>query len=718
LILGFTEISFIWIGAVVLAFILLVLIFKSFHKIGKDEVGLVVKNFGFKKLQGDNPIAFNGEVGYQADLLMPGIRWKFWPLYTVRNFAAVQVAGDEIGIVFSQVGESIPTGWRTAEDKGGIRLFEDVRTFLKAGGQKGIQRPVLTPGTLIYMHPVAFNVMTATGFYGLPISEGVKKTFNQYDSDAYRPIMILPAENDEKDIDEIGIITVLDGPSNDDNTLASRIGGFGDIEKIENEFVSEVELKLNEKSQKEKSLDAVDKKWMEEEKNKIAMQKIDILFFRNKNTSHKDYQDIQAFFDSGGKKGLQHDVLSYGKYNHNPFCVDLEIRKALVVRQGEVAVIRSAVGLSSKDISGEQFKHGFIVEPGHRGIWKDALRPGKYLINPRIYASDIVPTSIITLNWAEQVSQAHQLDKSLSQIHGRSREGFEFSIDMQVQIHVPDKDASYVISRVGNMANLVNEVLHPAVGNYFRDKLQGMEAVTFIQNREKIQIEATDHIKTKLLEFNVDCYGVFIQDVIPPADLVTVLKDAQLAVQRSLTLEEQRKTEIKRQDQQKAAGLADMQKELANSEVKIQINKNKADAVKAEADGTAYQISQVGKAEGEKVLFIGRAEAQALQAKNEALGGPDRVYMIEVTKNIANSKVDIVPKVMAGTQGNESSIGQAILGLLTAKMMGVDPVSTTSKVEPIKEKMEVQESKDPEITKTPEELKHEDTSQVKKLLEQ
>ena len=48
----------------------------SLRKIGPTEVGLVTKRFSGKKLTNDNIIALNGEAGYQADLLMPGLRWK------------------------------------------------------------------------------------------------------------------------------------------------------------------------------------------------------------------------------------------------------------------------------------------------------------------------------------------------------------------------------------------------------------------------------------------------------------------------------------------------------------------------------------------------------------------------------------------------------------------------------------------------------------------
>ena len=50
------------------------IVFMSVHLIGSDEIGLVNKRFSFKKLPGDNPIAFRGEAGYQAALLMPGWR--------------------------------------------------------------------------------------------------------------------------------------------------------------------------------------------------------------------------------------------------------------------------------------------------------------------------------------------------------------------------------------------------------------------------------------------------------------------------------------------------------------------------------------------------------------------------------------------------------------------------------------------------------------------
>ena len=142
---------------------------------------------------------------------------------------------------------------------------------------------------------------------------------------------------------------------------------------------------------------------------------------------HNNYQDFQAFLEHGGKIGLQHDPLLYGAYLLNPFLVQVEMVPMLVVNQGEVAVIKAFVGLPTLDTSGTEFKFGSIVRPGHRGIWQEPLRTGKYPINPRCYAAEIVPTSILTLNWSKETSASHNLDAQLAPIDAKSREGFVFS---------------------------------------------------------------------------------------------------------------------------------------------------------------------------------------------------------------------------------------------------------------------------------------------------
>src|SRR5207249_12025915 len=90
-----------------------VLVWESFYSIGPTQVGLVRKRFG-RKLPGDNPIAFRGEAGYQASLLMPGLRLRFLPFYAVTKHPWVQVQAGEIGVVIAQIGGPLPIGAKSA----------------------------------------------------------------------------------------------------------------------------------------------------------------------------------------------------------------------------------------------------------------------------------------------------------------------------------------------------------------------------------------------------------------------------------------------------------------------------------------------------------------------------------------------------------------------------------------------------------------------------
>ena len=617
-----------WILGVVV--FLLLIFLPSFRIIGPTEVGLIIKRFSFHKLQEDNPTAFHGEAGYQADLLMPGWRWKLWLVYRVEKYPWVQVPAGEIGVVIAQVGAPLPIGAKSAVFKKEFANFSNLREFIAAGGQKGVQRPVLPPGSLVPIHPVGFLILTKRQVYGLPISPEWRTKVNREgkltpEAFGLRPDQLQlmriepqPRSREGEVTDIVGIVTIYEGDPLPAGDIASRLGGFTDLETLEQSGAGDLKLV-------ESLLDS-------------------------KNNLHNNYQDFQAFLDNGGRIGLQHDPLLYGAYALNPFLVSVEMVPMLVVEQGEVAVIKAYVGLGTEDMSGSEFKFGTLVRPGHRGIWQEPIRTGKYPVNPRCYQAEIVPTAILTLNWAEATSQAHNLDRQLSQIVAKSREGFVFRIDLQVQIHVPDTKAPRVISMVGTMANLVNEVLQAAVGNHFRDKLQSMPAISFIETRQKVQEEAFQHISSHLAQYQVETKGVYIQDVILPESLVKVLTEREIANQEIQTYQKQRQAEDQRIATEQARATADMQAKLAESRVNVEIKQNFAVARKAEADGEATFIRETGAAKGAEVEAIGMARAKAYEAQVRALG-QDATAMVNTVTALADRGLKFVPEVWVSGQG-------------------------------------------------------------------
>ncbi len=642
-----------------IAFVVIVLILPSLRVIGQTEVGLVSKRFSRKRLSEGNPIAFHGEAGFQANLLMPGIRFKFWLLYSVRKYPWVQVPAGEIGVVISQIGEPLPVGAKSAVYKSVFGNFSDVKTFVENGGQKGVQRPVLPPGTLVPIHPVAFLVITKQRVHGRPVDPTILSILNRTETglsvksfgihpEQLEVVRIEPKPYADSGalVDVVGVVTTFDGPPLEAGDIACRLGGFEDLAAMEAAGKSDAEI-------------------------------IEYIL-RSKNNVHNNFQDYQQFLDNGGKIGLQHDVLLYGAYNLNPFLVKVELVPMLIVQQGQVAVIKSYVGLATQDTSGASFKYGSLVRPGHRGVWQEPLRTGKFAINPRIYNAEIVPTAILTLNWADATSKAHNLDRELKQIVAKSREGFVFNIDLQVQIHVPDTLAPRVISMVGTMQNLANEVLQAAVGNHFRDKLQSMPAVMFIETRQEVQNKALELITDKLSVYQVETKGVYIQDVVFPAELVKVLTSREIANQEIATYRKEKSAEDERIEMEKARGTADMQKELAASKVGVDIQRNNAEARKAVADGESTYLERVGNAKGAEPRSVGLANAEAYAKQVQALG-MQGTMLVNIANALAKSQQPFMPGILV--TGGGGSI-EALAAALTGKFAGNGGPTTTEPATP------------------------------------
>ena len=102
---------------------------------------------------------------------MPGWHFKFWIVFAVEKHPWVQVRAGEIGVVVSQVGKPLPVGAKSAHSVSELNVITDLHAWLEAGGQKGVQRPVLPPGSLMPVHPVGFLVITRERVYGVPVAQ-------------------------------------------------------------------------------------------------------------------------------------------------------------------------------------------------------------------------------------------------------------------------------------------------------------------------------------------------------------------------------------------------------------------------------------------------------------------------------------------------------------------------------------------------------------------
>ena len=424
---------------------------------------------------------------------------------------------------------------------------------------------------------------------------------------------------------------------------------------------------------------------------------------------HNNFQDVDRFLESGGYKGLQEQVILAGSYFLNPWFAKMEMVRMTEIPIGHVGVVISFVGEEGTDLSGVEFKHGNIVAKGFKGVWNEPLGPGKYPINPYIMKVEMVPTTNLVLNWASARSESHQLDKNLSTITVRSKDGFPFNLDVSQIIHIPTMEAPKVIARFGNMTNLVSQVLEPTIGNYFRNSAQDSDVIAFLGTRKERQQSARDHIGKVLDQYNVYGVDTLIGDIVPPESLMKTLTDRKLAEEQKITFETQKKAQETRQTLEKETAIAEMQKEIVKADqgvviaeriadasvkkatgdansVRLQANAEadrvkllasgeaektrllaKADAEKTEllAKAEAEKISLTGTAEAGKILAIGKSNAESYRLSVEAMGG-DNFTQLKVMESVAAQKVKIMPDVLIG--GGDSANG-GISGLLGLQLL-------------------------------------------------
>ncbi len=379
---------------------------------------------------------------------------------------------------------------------------------------------------------------------------------------------------------------------------------------------------------------------------------------------HENFQRPQHFLDNDGRRGLQEQVLLSGAWNLNPWFVKIEQVPMTEIPIGHVGIVIAFVGKAHRDVSGEGFKHGNLVEPGHKGVWVTPLYPGKHPLNTRILKVELVPTTNIVLNWASRTEE-HAYDARLAPITVRSKDGFAFNLDVSQIIHIGALDAPKVISRVGAVQNLVDHVLQPIVGNYFRNSAQEYTVLDFLSARSERQQDATSHIRAAISAYDVQAIDTLIGDITPPEKLMVTQTDRKIAEEERKTYEVQKLAQEQRQELVRATSMADIQHEMVKSEKGVQIAELHAKSAVKKAQGDAEAIKLHAKGESEAIRNKGQAQADAYRAGVEALGS-DGYTAVQLMQIIGEKHVRIIPDiaVQQSSNGHGNGMVDGLLGLV------------------------------------------------------
>jgi len=378
--------------------------------------------------------------------------------------------------------------------------------------------------------------------------------------------------------------------------------------------------------------------------------------------AHENFQNAQVFLAGGGRRGLQEQILLSGTWNLNPWFAQVEQVPMVQIPIGYVGVVISFVGRAHEDVSGVEFKHGDLVNVGHKGVWVSPLYPGKHPLNTRVMKVELVPTTNIVLNWANR-TEAHHYDEKLSSITVRSKDGFAFNLDVSQIIHVGALDAPKVISRVGSMQNLVDHVLQPIVGNYFRNSAQDYTVLDFLSARSSRQVEAAEHIRKAIGAYDVQAIDTLIGDINPPMELMLTQTDRKIAEEQRKTYETQRAAQEQRQQLVRQTSLTDIQRQVVDAEQGVNIAELRANAGVKQATGEAEATRLRALGEAEAIRATGKAKADAYRVGVESLGAQSYTVM-QLMQIIGDRSVRIVPDVAVSGANGSTGLVDGLLGMM------------------------------------------------------
>ncbi len=610
---------------VVVAAVLISLLISGIHVIPNDRIGVVEKRWSSRGSVEGGFLALAGEAGFLPEVLRGGIHFRFPLQYRVIKAPLVTIPQGKIGYVFARDGA--PLGpMQTLASNRDAQDFQNAREFLRVGGQKGPQRLVLRSGTYA-INLAQFVVLTEAQSFFIPLNSDDERTFRNmsqtiFDRQGFDPIVIKGGD------DLLGVVIVHDGPSLPQGEIIAPVVG---------------------------------------DENQAS-------------SFHNNFQDPEAFLSAGGHRGRQLQVLVEGTYFINRLFATVEPIAKTVVDVGYVGVVVSYVGKRGLDVSGNEYSHGELVAAGHRGVLAEPLLPGKYAFNTFAGKVILVPTTNFILKWNRAQIGAHKLDENLSEISLITKDAFEPNLPLSVVVHIDYRQAPLVVQRFGDVKKLVEQMLDPMIAAYFKNVGQTRTLIELIQDRSAIQSDATGEMRVRFGRYNLELEEVLIGTPASGAgdthieQVLEQLRSRQIAAEQIETYARQEKASVKERELREAEARARTQASLTASELSIQIESNAGKAAYEKSIQEALRIRKLAEAEAERTACLGLAEALAIEEQVRAYGGPRFQVTREVMKQFAEAvektKIDVVPKMVVGTNGTGGLLDSLLAMTLGDKLMG------------------------------------------------
>jgi regulator of protease activity HflC (stomatin/prohibitin superfamily) len=369
---------------------LLVLLWNSVVIVSGNEIALIERRWFGNKMPQGRVVALGNEVGIQARTLGPGLHFLIPFIYKATKSVFSEILDNEIGLIESVDGSSIPAGRIFAAVVAGHNSFQDGEAFIRNGGQKGPQIEILPPGKY-RINPYLFKLTKGS-------------------------------VTEIKD-NEIGIVESVDGVAIPEGRIFAQ-------QVREHDSYQNGEAFINNGGQKGPQIEIIPPgnyrinpylfKVTKSSATKIGEGEIGLVesadgspiptgrIFASVVPGHNAFQSGQDFISNGGQKGPQTEILPPGVYRIHPNLFKVTKAAAVVIAKGEVGMVTAQDGapipmgrLLAQSVTGHSnYESGdaFLKNGGQKGPQIEVLLPGTYRINLNLFNIQVAPAVVVEAN--------------------------------------------------------------------------------------------------------------------------------------------------------------------------------------------------------------------------------------------------------------------------------------------------------------------------------
>jgi regulator of protease activity HflC (stomatin/prohibitin superfamily) len=286
------------------------------------------------------------------------------------------------------------------------------------------------------------------------------------------------------------------------------------------------------------------------------------------------------YLADAGQRGVRRQVLTPGRYLLNPYAFSVEVHPTTIVPTGSVGVVTHLDGELSTDE---------LAGPDQRGVQREVLHAGLHFLNPYEYSVSNIRVGYRELTFAGNHS-----------IQFPSSDSNSIIAEVSLIWGLLAEDAPYLLKRYGAEKDIVERVIKPQVESIVRLKGSNLSSSDFMQGdaRERFQDEVTAELKAALEQKNLRVLFALVRSIEVPDAVKKPLQLARLAEEETLT---------------------NLQlEETARVTATLNTLKGEVAVVAAVAQAETKQLVADEQARGDAVIATARAQTQLEVARLEA----------------------------------------------------------------------------------------------------